>query len=194
MAETIFCGLPLATLPGRVMSPRPASERLVAEALARLGDRAARVVDVGTGCGAIAIALAVAAPALEVWATDVSAAAVALARLNAARHGIAERVHVRQGDLLSPVPGAFDVVVANLPYLPAHERARYPDLAGEPLTALFASGDGLDPYRRLLLEGERRLRDGGAIVLQLHRRIFAAGRDEAASLSAALSPLTAAAA
>jgi release factor glutamine methyltransferase len=175
------------------MSPRPASEQLVAEALARLGDRAARVVDVGTGCGAIAIALAVAAPALEVWATDVSAAAVGLARMNAARHGVPRRVHVRHGDLLAPVPGAFDLVVANLPYLPARDRARYPDLAGEPLAALFARSDGLEPYRRLLRQSERRLLDGGAVVLQLHRRVFAAGRDELATLSAALSPLAAAA-
>lgn len=189
MAETTFCGLPLATLPGRVMSPRPASEQLVAEALARLGDRAARAVDVGTGCGAIAIALAVASPALDVWATDVSAAAVALARMDGARHGVANRVHARHGDLLAPVPGTFDLVIANLPYLPARERARYPDLAGEPLDAVFASGDGLDPYRRLLRETERRLRAGGVVVLQLDRRVPAAGRDELPALTAALSPL-----
>jgi release factor glutamine methyltransferase len=193
VAETTFWGLPLATLPGRVMSPRPASEQLVSEALARLGGRAARVVDVGTGCGAVAIALAVAAPALEVWATDVSEAAVALARMNAARHGIAERVHVRQGDLLAPVLGAFDLVVANLPYLPERERARHPDLAGEPFTAVFSHGDGLDPYRRMLRQSECRLSDGGAVVLQFDRGVFAAGRDELAALSAALSPLAAAA-
>jgi release factor glutamine methyltransferase len=175
------------------MVPRPASEQVVADALARLGDRAARVVDVGTGCGAIAIALAVSAPALEVWATDVSAAAVRLTRMNAARHGVVDRVHVRRGDLLAPVAGDFDLVVANLPYLPARTRARYPDLAGEPFTAVFADGDGLDPYRRLLRESERRLRDEGGVVLQIHGRVVAADRSELASLSAALSPLTAAA-
>jgi release factor glutamine methyltransferase len=175
------------------MSPRPASEDVVAGTLARLGDRPARVVDVGTGCGAIAVALAVLAPALEVWATDVSATAVALTRMNAARHGVLARVHAREGDLLAPVPGAFDVVVANLPYLPLHERADYPELAGEPLTAAFANGDGFDPYRRLLRQSDVRLREGGAVVLQVHRRVVVAERSELATLIAALAPLAAAA-
>ena len=175
------------------MAPRPASEQLVALALDRLGGRPARVVDVGTGCGALAIALAVAAPRIEIWATDLSAAAVELAQTNAARHGVADRVLVRRGDLLAPVPGTFDLVVANLPYLPLRERARRPELAGEPFAAIFVPGDGLETYRRLLRQAEPRLRDGGAVVLQLHRRVFAAGRDELATLSAALPPLAAAA-
>jgi release factor glutamine methyltransferase len=77
---------------GRVMTPRPASERLVNAAVAITGDRPARIVDVGTGSGAIAVALAAALPRAEVFATDTSAAAVLLARVNVGRLGLADRV------------------------------------------------------------------------------------------------------
>ena len=79
-AEVTFCGLALACAPGRVLLPRPATERLVETALRELEGLQARVVDVGTGSGAVAVALAVAAPALEIWATDTSGCAVELAR------------------------------------------------------------------------------------------------------------------
>jgi release factor glutamine methyltransferase len=166
------------------MQPRPASERLVAAALARLGSDPARVVDVGTGSGAIAIALARAAPAAEVWATDTSHAAVALARANVRRHGLANRVTVRRGDLLEPVPMPIDLVVANLPYLPASAAACRPDLDGEPAEAVFAAGDGLDHYRRLLAASSERVTPNGAVVIQLHRRVLEAPRDELDALRA----------
>src|SRR5215212_9175508 len=98
MLETAFAGLVLLALPGRVMVPRPASEQLVEEAARRLGNRRARVADVGTGSGAIAVTLALRAPAAELWASDVDAAAVELTRANAARHGVADRVHAVVGD------------------------------------------------------------------------------------------------
>ena len=176
MAQTTFCGLPLLAAPGRVMTPRPATERLVAAALARIGGRPLRVVDVGTGSGAIAIAIAAGAPGAEVWATDTSEAAVALARANVRRHGLAGRVAVRRGDLLDGVPGPVDLVVANLPYLPAGEAGSHPGLAGEPHAAVFAAGDGLEPYRRLLAQSAGRLTEDGAVVLQLHRRVLEASR------------------
>jgi release factor glutamine methyltransferase len=132
MDEVAFCGLALACAPGRVMTPRPATELLVETALRELGERRARVVDVGTGSGAVAIALAAAAPRLQVWATDTSACAVELARENVARHGLGGRVHVVRGDLLEPVPGAVDLIVANLPYLPAASAHAHPELAAEP--------------------------------------------------------------
>lgn len=175
------------------MTPRPASEQLVEAALARLGGGPGRVVDVGTGSGAIAVALAVAAPELEVWATDASAAAVDLARRSAALNGVAERVHVRQGDLLDPVPGELDLVVANLPYLPLGGRRDRPELADEPIAALFAAGDGLGPYRRLLREVEARLRPGGCVLIQLHRRVFEARHGELVPLSNRLPELARAA-
>jgi len=82
MTQTTFYGLPLLTPPGRVMRPRPASEQLVATALAFVRGGPAKVVDVGTGSGAVAVAIAAAAPQIEVWATDTSADAVAVARAN----------------------------------------------------------------------------------------------------------------
>ena len=124
--ERTFCGLPLLTAPGLVMSPRVASEQLVAASLELIGEAPARVVDVGTGSGALAIAIASAAPRAQLWATDTSADAVAVARANVGRHGLAHRITVSHGDLLQPVPGAVDLIVANLPYLPAAEASRFP--------------------------------------------------------------------
>lgn len=174
MGETTFCDLTFLTSPGRVMTPRPATEALVERALERIGDRALRIADVGTGAGVIAVALAVHAPHADVWATDVSAEAVELACVNAERLGVAGRVHCLEGDLLEPIPGKLDLVAANLPYLP--DWLADPDLAGEPPEAVYAPGDGLDPYRRLLDQCEARLAEGGAVVIQFRRRVLEAER------------------
>jgi release factor glutamine methyltransferase len=184
MEEERFCGLALLTRPGQVMAPRSATEQVVSAALQRIADRRARVVDVGTGSGAIAIAIASASSHAEVWATDTNPAAIALARANVVRHGLGNRVVVRPGDLLEPVAGPIDLIVANLPYLPAADALRHPQLACEPSDAIFAPGDGLGPYRRLLSTARERLADGGAIVIQLHRRVFSARYDELAELGA----------
>jgi release factor glutamine methyltransferase len=173
-----FHDLVLVTRPGVVMTPRPASERLAATALDVLGERPAIVADVGTGSGALALAIAAAAPRAQLWATDTSPVAVALARENVRRHGLAGRVVVREGDLLDPVPGSVDLVVANLPYLPLGERGLDGDLVAEPEEALFAAGDGLDPYRRLIGACGERLTSEGALVIQFRRRVLHAGRDE----------------
>lgn len=172
--ETTFHDLTFTLAPGRVFSPRPATERLVRTALGLIGDGPKRVADVGTGSGAIAVTLAVANPQIEVWAVDTNHHAVELARDNARRHGVDERVHVLEGDLLDPVPWPVDVVVANLPYLPdsIHDE-RYDD---EPADAVYASGDGLDLYRRLLSacrEG-RLVTPGGVVVIQFHREALVA--------------------
>ncbi len=171
------------------MTPRAATEQLVAAALGLIGDSPARVADVGTGSGAIAVSIAVAAPRAEIWATDVSATAVMLARANARRAGVSNRVHVCRGDLLEPVPGELDLIVANLPYLPLPDRGRYPDLRAEPEEAIFAAGDGLGLYRRLLCSAEESLRPFGAVVVQVHRRIVVAERDELAAVRATLGEL-----
>jgi release factor glutamine methyltransferase len=176
MGNVRFCGLDLATRPGVVMTPRPASERLVEAALDFIGDRAAVVADVGTGSGALAVAIAAGAPRARVWATDTSRQAVALACHNVRRHRLLHRVVVLEGDLLDPVPGRVDLVVANLPYLPARERWSHPDLAHEPPDAVFADGDGLDPYRRLLDASADRLAPQGTLVVQFRRRVLVAGR------------------
>ena len=146
--EIEFAGLDLLTAPGVVMTPRPASLALVECALRHVGTAGGVVVDVGTGSGAIAVAIARSAPHATVWATDVSAEAVALARRNAASQR--RRRACAAGLPARPGAGSIDVVVANLPYLPRSERALHPDLELEPDEAVFASGDGLGSYRRLL--------------------------------------------
>src|SRR5919201_1285195 len=178
MAAVNWHGLELETAPGRVMTPQPATEALVDAALANIDGRPVTVADVGTGSGAIAIAIALAAPQADVWATDINRDAVALARRNAERYGLGDRVHVRFGDLLEPVGKQVDVVVANLPYLPVHLRSEpeYRHYDSEPASAIFAPGDGLGPYRRLLAAcREGRLRSpGGRVLIQFHRDVLAA--------------------
>jgi release factor glutamine methyltransferase len=186
MGHIVFNGLTLLSAPGRVMTPRPASEQLVAEASTRLAGRRARVVDVGTGSGAIAIAIATACPDVEIFATDTSPCAVRLARANVLGHGLEERVFVRRCDLLEAVPTPVDMIVANLPYLPASTSAQHPRLSGEPFNAVFAAGDGLGIYRRLVAAAGAFLPDEGDVLLQLHARVFAATRAELPALAAAL--------
>jgi release factor glutamine methyltransferase len=194
MGTVIFNGLALATAPGRVMTPRRASEQLVAAACARLGGASARVADIGTGSGALAVAIAKACPNVEVWATDISRSAIALARANVRRHRLEDRVFVRHGDLLGPIPGYLDLIVANLPYIAGLSATQHPDLASEPAAAVFATGDGLEPYRRLVDAAATRLADGGALLIQLDRRVVAASRAELPALRAALGDSLAAAA
>jgi release factor glutamine methyltransferase len=162
---------------------------LVTAAAEHIGRRRVRVADVGTGSGAIAVSLARLAPQAEIWASDVSAAAVSLARANARRHRVGDRVHVVRGDLLEPLPRGLDLIVANLPYLPAADRSRYRDLAAEPEEAVFAADDGLGPYRRLFRSAGGRLRDGGVVMIQLHRRVLSFERAELAASGAALGEL-----
>jgi HemK-like putative methylase len=188
MGTVMFNGLALVTAPGRVMTPRAPSEQLVATACARLAERPARVADIGTGSGAIAC------PNVEVWATDISRSAVALARANVRRHRLEDRVFVRHGDLLAPVSGPVDLIVANLPYVAASTAAQHPDLLSEPVAAVFAAGDGLEPYRRLVDAAAIQLADGGALLLQLNRRVVEGSRSELPALRAALCNTVAAAA
>jgi release factor glutamine methyltransferase len=166
--ESIFYDLPFTTEPGRVFTPRPATEALVHAVLDRVGGDAARIADVGTGSGALGIAVAVHRPGVEVVATDICAKAVSLARRNALRHGVFERVRVLHADLLDGVAGPFDVIVANLPYLPPGREADFPD---EPPTAVVSSGDGLAHYRRLAAAAARVLAPGGRLIVQLHGRV-----------------------
>jgi release factor glutamine methyltransferase len=184
--EVTFARLKLMGMPGRVMTPRPASEQLVAAARAHVGERTARVVDVGTGGGAIAIAIAIACPRAVIWATDVSPSAVLLARANVLRHQLTGRVHVRCSHLLAGLTGRFDVIVANLPYVPASTAADHPEFGDEPFQAVFAAGDGLAHYRRLVATAAGRLADDGVLLFQLDRRVVSATREQLPALGAAL--------
>ncbi len=155
-----------------VLIPRPETEELVEHALRRLPERASvSALDVGTGSGAIALTLAAERPGLRVTATDRSPAALRVARRNASRLGVQERVRWFVGDLFSPLPEdeAYDLVVSNPPYvaeplLPTLQ----PEVARwEPREALIAGPDGMDVLRRLVAEAPARIRPGGWLLLEM---------------------------
>ena len=183
--EELFDGVRILTSPGLVMTPSSTTEALVEWAAGWTGSRALRIADVGTGSGAVAVAVALRAPASRIWATDDDEAAVALARANVKRHGLHERVRVLLGNLLDPVPGQLDLVVANLPYLSelrsrGHAESAFRD---QPQHAIYAPGDGLGYYRDLVEECRSRLTGGGALAVQLCGSVVAAGRGQLDRLS-----------
>lgn len=169
-----FFGLDF-TVDARVLVPRPDTETLVDEALARLrerglGDEAApaRIADIGTGSGAIVITLGKHHPTATLFAVDSSPDALEVARANAMRHNVA--VTFRQGDLATPLDPheSFDLIVANLPYIPTAEIAGLaPEVRTEPVAALDGGADGLDLVRRLILAAPSLLAPGGALVLEI---------------------------
>lgn len=140
-----FWGLDFAVTPA-VLIPRPCTEFIVEEALARMshtGDASPRVADIGTGSGCIAVALAHAAQC-RVVATDLSAEALSVARQNAKRHGVLGRVEFVHTSYLDGVPGQFDIITANPPYVKQGDKpALSPDVRHEPDMALFGGADGL---------------------------------------------------
>jgi release factor glutamine methyltransferase len=155
--EREFYGLSFFVGPG-VLVPRPETEMLVELGLAELrANPEAVVVDVGTGSGCIAVSIAATAPAGTVVATERSSVALGYARQNATRH--APRTRMVQADLASAICNA-DVVLANLPYIPAGEiDALEPEVSKyEPRLALDGGGDGLDLIRRLVHDCAQRLR------------------------------------
>jgi release factor glutamine methyltransferase len=162
-----------------VLTPRPETETLVAAALDALPDREAEwaVLDVGTGSGAIALAIASERPLARVTASDVSPAALAVARGNARALGLAERVRFLEGPLFAPVAaelaaGArFDAVVSNPPYLARRDAAALPpELRHEPELALFAGEDGTDVLRALAAGVAGALAPGGFAAFELDPR------------------------
>jgi release factor glutamine methyltransferase len=185
VSEAPFCGLRLLIEPGKVMTPRPTTEALVEAAVERIAGRPALVADVGTGSGAVALAIASRAPQARVWATDTSASAVRVARANVCRHGLGDRVSVLHGDLLDGSPTSLDLVVANLPYLAVGLRTERPELVGEPPEAVFAAGDGLAPYRRLVHACQSVLRPDGYLAIQLHGEVVGTHASELSALALA---------
>jgi len=129
-----------------------------------------RLVDIGTGSGAISIALATQRPDLQVTTLDISPAALAIARENAATHQVADRIRFLESDLLSAVANEapFDAIVSNPPYVPETDRATlHPQVRDhEPATALFAGPDGLDIYTRLIPQAHAALKLGGLLALE----------------------------
>jgi len=161
-----------------VLVPRPETEVLVERTitLVRSADNAAlRILDLGTGSGCIAISLAKHLPDACVCASDASPAALAVARANAERHAVAERIEFRPGDLFEPwqaaggtPPGLFDLIVSNPPYLAEAEAGDLPATVRdyEPRVALFAGADGLSVTREIVAQAPRWLRAGGHLLLE----------------------------
>ena len=162
-----FMGLDFEVTPD-VLVPNPDTELLVqrAVAIARESESGVRVADVGTGTGCIAISIAHYASNAEVWASDVSAAALSVADRNVARHRLGDRVHLACGDLLGPLTGDFDLVCANLPYVDSS--ARLPaEVTAQPAQALYAEDGGAALVERLLAEAPMRLKPGGRILAEI---------------------------
>jgi len=166
-----FFGLTFAVT-SDVLIPRPETETLVETALDwSKAHPDAVAVDVGTGSGCIAVALAVHALSLRLYATDISPAALPVARANAERHNVAERITFLEGDLLTPLPEPVNLIVSNPPYVTEEEWAALPlSVQQEPRTALVSGADGLDAIRRLLQQARSRLRPGGLLLVEIGER------------------------
>jgi release factor glutamine methyltransferase len=165
-----FWGLDFIVSPA-VLIPRPETELIVEAALERLADpaRAWRIADVGTGSGCIAIALATERRAAMLTATDISEAALEVARQNAILRGVGSRIGFLRTSFLDDAIGPFDLIVANPPYVPTFARtALAPDVREfEPHAALFGHGaDGLDEARAILAQAATRLAPGGWLLME----------------------------
>lgn len=150
-----------------VLDPRPETEVLVAEALQR--GPFARVLDIGTGSGCLIVTLLAAWPGAEGWATDISAAALAVARRNAEDHGTARRTRFVETRWADGLAGPFDLIVSNPPYLAAAEIAALdPEVRDhEPRIALTPGGDGLDAYRAIAAAAGNLLVPGGWLMVEI---------------------------
>ena len=175
VGETEFMGLAFHT-DRRALIPRPETEILVDALLKRLRDRVsapARILELGTGCGAIAVALAAGLPGAEVWCTEISPGAAALAAANRRRHGVTGRVHVlvmdRFAALAPQLEGGFDCIVSNPPYVRTDELEHLPARVREyePLLALHGGADGLDLHRMLCGAGLQFLAPGGTLGVEI---------------------------
>lgn len=158
-----------------VLDPRPDSEALIEAVLSQTPNRSAplRLLDLGTGSGCLLLTLLRELPRTLGWAIDLSPAALAVAKRNAQRLGVDDRVHWREGAWMSALnaddPGGFDVIVSNPPYIPAADiEALEPEVARhEPRLALDGGKDGLDAYRALAPQVHGRLAPGGLVALEI---------------------------
>ena len=163
-----FWGMDLIVSPA-VLIPRPETEHVVETVLELLRDSAAtRVADVGTGSGCIALALAKELPPTEVHATDISSAALEIARANAARHQLEGRIQFHQTDLLEGLGGNFDLIVSNPPYVGESEDTVQLEVRRfEPRTAVFAGLAGTEVIERLIPQTFTALRPEGWLVMEI---------------------------
>jgi release factor glutamine methyltransferase len=180
------------TVSPAVLVPRPETEGLVVRVLDLCKERPdeaplPRIIDVGTGSGAIVITLAKHLSAAEILATDISAAALEVARGNAARHGVDERVRFVESDLLQcpEAAGPWDVIVSNPPYVREDEFATLPDTVRlhEPRQALVGGPTGVEIITRLASQAVKRLAPGGWLVVEVGPSTAAAARDVVAGVA-----------
>ena len=137
-----------------------------------LSDRTRRVLDLCTGNGSLAVIAAMAYPEVGVDASDLSADALAVARRNVERHGLAQRIRLVQSDLFAALPGRYDLIVCNPPYVNAASMAALPpEYRAEPALALAGGADGMDLVRRILAEAPAHMDDDAVLVLEIgHER------------------------
>ena len=151
-----------------VLIPRPETELLVEQAILHAKNYWHPViVDVGTGSGAIGVSLAKYLPDAEIYAVDISKAALKAAKRNCLEHGVGDRVTLLRGDLLEPVPVQVDIIVANLPYVLTADVPQVNTFGFEPALALDGGTDGMDVVKRLCLQAKDRLRPGGCLLLEI---------------------------
>ena len=154
-----------------VLIPRPETEHVIEAVLPLAREMATpRIVDVGTGSGCIAAALAKELPRAEIYASDISPDAVEIARTNAVRHQLENRIVFRQADLLDGVPpGSLDFVVSNPPYVgeSEEEQVQLEVRKHEPRNAVFAGTTGVEIIERLLPQAEVALRPGGWLIMEI---------------------------
>lgn len=172
VGSTSFFGLELAVSPAALI-PRPETETLAEQAIAALAKCASptpHALDFGTGTGCLAITLVVKCPPARIHALDLSEAALSLARQNAARHGLTERLTFHLGDGFRALPAdlRFDLVVSNPPYIPTPDLATLqPEVRDfDPRAALDGGADGLDFYRLLAREAPAWLNAGGGLFAE----------------------------
>ncbi len=161
----------------RALIPRPETEQLVEYLCELTWPAAPRMLDVGTGSGVIALSLAARFPQAELHAVDLSEQALTLARDNSARLGIGERIRFAQGHLLDAVEGSFDLIVANLPYIPSSEAGQLaPELRHDPAVALYGGIAGDELIRELIVAAPAHLICDGTLALEI-------GHDQSEGLS-----------
>lgn len=153
----------------RALIPRPETEELVEQILrSTIDHEPSTILDVGTGSGVIALSLAAELPKAEVHAVDISEDALALAARNAKELGLENRVHFTRSDLLAQTAGKFDLIVANLPYVPMADRTSLSrEVRHDPETAVFGGEAGDEIIRRLIAAATTRLHPGGLLALEI---------------------------
>ncbi|MBQ5746174.1 MAG: peptide chain release factor N(5)-glutamine methyltransferase [Selenomonadales bacterium] len=168
LGEKEFMGHSFRVTPD-VLIPRPDTEILVEEAIRLLAEKEApRIVDIGTGSGAILLSVLKGTEGSTGVAVDLSPAALAVAKSNGERLGLADRAEFRLGDLYAPVDGLFDAILSNPPYIPVRDMdGLSPEVKQEPEMALVGGADGLDFYRRLIDDAPRYLKEGGIVLFEV---------------------------